>query len=100
MVLFLVIYIQYTATSHDKMSTLLEQLPRKIQRRLLRRVTWVIDVTGSMASEIGCQRYAVRICRYFEKRGVRLDLGLISFRDLTQGEKITTTHSPAHYAKC
>ena len=72
------------------MSTLLEQLTEKDTEKTTKAaVTWVIDVTGSMASEIEAVRDTLlEFADIFEKRGVRLDLGLISFRDLTQGETL------------
>jgi Mg-chelatase subunit ChlD len=93
MALFLSSYIyNILQPATDKMSTLLEQLTEKDTEKATKAaVTWVIDVTGSMASEIEAVRDTLlEFADIFEKRGVRLDLGLISFRDLTQGEKITT----------
>ena len=71
---------------------LLDQLTkRETVKEFKAAVTWVIDVTGSMGSEIGAVRDTLlEFANIFEKRGVRLDLGLVSFRDLTIGEDVTT----------
>lgn len=71
---------------------LLDQLTHKeTTKETKAAVTWVIDVTGSMNSEIEALRDTLlEFADIFEKRGVRLDLGLISFRDLTVGEEVTT----------
>lgn len=73
------------------MSTLLDQLTEKeTAKETKAAVTWVIDVTGSMATEIEAVRDTLlEFADIFEKRGVRLDLGLITFRDLTIGEDVT-----------
>jgi len=71
---------------------LLNQLTAKETKKETKAaVTWVIDVTGSMSSEIEAVRDTLlEFADIFETRGVRLDLGLVSFRDLTIGETITT----------
>jgi len=73
------------------MSTLLDQLTEKeTEKETKAAVTWVIDVTGSMQPEIEAVKDTLlEFADIFEKRGVRLDLGLITFRDLTIGEDIT-----------
>lgn len=70
---------------------LLEKLTqRETEKTVKAAVTFVIDVTGSMGSEIEAVRAALLdFADIFEKRKVRLHLGMISFRDLTQGENIT-----------
>jgi Mg-chelatase subunit ChlD len=70
---------------------LLEKLTqRETEKAVKAAVTFVIDVTGSMSSEIEAVKAALLdFAEIFEKRKVRLHLGMISFRDLTQGEDIT-----------
>lgn len=70
---------------------LLDQLTkRETEKAVKAAVTFVIDVTGSMSSEINAVKAALLdFAEIFEKRKVRLHLGMISFRDLTQGEDIT-----------
>lgn len=63
---------------------------RETEKAVKAAVTFVIDVTGSMGSEIEAVKAALLdFADIFEKRKVRLHLGMISFRDLTQGEDIT-----------
>ena len=70
---------------------LLDQLTeRETKKEVKAAVTWVIDVTMSMDKEIVAVREALEeFADIFERRKVRLHLGMISFRDLTQGETIT-----------
>jgi hypothetical protein len=74
--------------SEDLLSQLTD---RETTKETKAAVTWVIDVTGSMSSEIEAVRETLLdFADIFEKRGVRLDLGLVSYRDLTIGEEVTT----------
>ncbi|MDA8568397.1 VWA domain-containing protein [Euryarchaeota archaeon] len=63
---------------------------RETEKAVKAAVTFVVDVTGSMGEEIKAVKAALLdFAEIFEKRKVRLHLGMISFRDLTQGEDIT-----------
>jgi hypothetical protein len=62
---------------------------RETEKPVTAAVTWVIDKTMSMHEEIPAIRDALNeFANMFEKRRVRLHLGMISYRDLTQGEDI------------